>query len=251
MAVAAEIPDSMASSVPSGGVSTFGPLIVKSFGYNSFDTILFNIPFGAVQFIATLGSAFLANWIKRKGPILVLLCIPPIIGCAILLAEKHDASNRGILLFGYYMISFYPGITPLIYSWSSQNTAGDTKKKCTTGFLFIGASVGNVLGPHLYTTAEAPRYERGLRSNLALFIVLMALVILATIYLAFLNKRHAKRRVELGKLGQKVDLSMEGKRGLATHLDGGFSEEQAAVQGGENAFDDMTDLKNEDFIYVY
>jgi hypothetical protein len=39
-------------SVPSGGVSTFGPLIVQSFGYNRFETILFNIPFGAVQLVA-------------------------------------------------------------------------------------------------------------------------------------------------------------------------------------------------------
>lgn len=26
-------------------------------------------------------------------------------------------------------ISVYPGITPLIYSWSAANTAGETKKK--------------------------------------------------------------------------------------------------------------------------
>lgn len=242
--------DRVAPRVPSGGISTFGPLIVKSFGYNSFHTILFNIPFGAVQLVATLGSAYLANWIKRKGPIVILLCIPPIIGCAILMAEKHTASNRGVLLFGYYMISFYPGITPLIYSWSSQNTAGDTKKKCTTGFLFIGASAGNILGPHLYTTAEAPLYERGLKSNLVLFVVLIVLVILTTLYLTLLNKHHASQRVQMGKMGRIVDLSMEGGRALAAHLDGGFSEEQVAP-GGEKAFDDETDLKNEDFIYVY
>src|SRR5690242_11866519 len=33
---------------------------------------------------------------------------------------------------------------PLIYSWSSQNTAGETKKKTTTAVLFIGQSAGNV-----------------------------------------------------------------------------------------------------------
>lgn len=31
-------------SIPSGGISTFGPLIVKSFGFDSFTTILFNMP---------------------------------------------------------------------------------------------------------------------------------------------------------------------------------------------------------------
>src|ERR1700728_1080008 len=32
------------SSIPSGGIGTFGPLIVQSFGFNKFNTILFNIP---------------------------------------------------------------------------------------------------------------------------------------------------------------------------------------------------------------
>ena len=43
-------------SVPSGGVSTFGPLIIKAFGFTSFETILFNIPFGAVQLVATVSA---------------------------------------------------------------------------------------------------------------------------------------------------------------------------------------------------
>jgi hypothetical protein len=235
-------------SVPSGGISTFGPLIVQSFGYNSFDTILFNIPFGAVQLVATLGGAFLATHWKRKGPVLALLCIPPIIGCAILIAVSHTAKNRGVLLFGYYIISFYPGISPLIYSWSAQNTAGDTKRKCTTAFLFIGQSAGNILGPHLYTTAGKPRYLRGLISNLVLFIVIIVLVTLTTLYLMVLNKGHATRRVALGKAADVVDFSMENKKEWVK------SEAEASSgrrQSFNKAFDDETDLRNEDFIYVY
>ena len=221
---------------------------MESFGYSSFDTILFNIPFGAVQFVATLGSAFLATHWKRKGPVLILLCIPPIIGCIILIAVDHVAKNRGVLLFAYYIISFYPGISPLIYSWSAQNTAGDTKRKCTTAFLFIGQSAGNILGPHLYTTSEKPRYVRGLVSNLVLFVVIIVLVVLTTLYLLFLNKRHANRRVALGKAAEIVDRSMEDKKTWAK------MEAEAGPEGRQSfdkAFDDETDLRNEDFIYVY
>lgn len=140
-------------------------MIVKSFGFDSFKTILLNIPFGAVQIVATLGGAWFATYTKRKGLAIALLCIPPIIGCVMLLTLSHTTAHRGPLLVGYYLISFYPGITPLIYSWSSQNTAGETKKKVTTALVFIGQSAGNIIGPHLYTTAEAPRYVRGLVSK--------------------------------------------------------------------------------------
>lgn len=235
-------------SIPSGGISTFGPLIINSFGFNKFNTILLNIPFGAVQIVATMGGAAFATWTKRKGPPLALLCIPPIVGCIMLLVIEHTTSNRGPLLVGYYLISFYPGISPLIFSWSSQNTAGETKKKTTTAVLFIGSSAGNIIGPHLYTTAEAPRYKRGLISNLILFIILIILVALTTLYLMLLNKRHAARRIALGKSAVIVDRSMMNARERAISDE---ADEGRGASEGEKAFDDITDLENEDFIFVY
>jgi hypothetical protein len=84
---------------------------VKGFGFDSFHTILLNIPFGAVQIIATMGGAAFATWTKKKGPALALLCIPPIIGCVMLLTITHTPSHRGPLLVAYYLISVYPGIS--------------------------------------------------------------------------------------------------------------------------------------------
>ncbi|KAL1988166.1 hypothetical protein VTN96DRAFT_696 [Rasamsonia emersonii] len=234
-------------SIPSGGVSTFGPLIIKGFGYDQFTSILFNMPFGAVQLIATMGGAWLAMVWKLKGPVLMLLSVPPIIGCVMLLIIAHDAAHRGPLLVGYYLISVYPGITPLIYSWSAGNTAGETKKKITTAFMIVGQSAGNVIGPTLYTTGEAPLYRRGLISNLVLFIVLIVLYAIQMGYLKILNHMHEQKRVSMGKQGKMVDHSMNAVRAV---------EDTEAVktsqnQGHDNSLDDLTDWQNEDFVYVY
>ncbi|RFU28736.1 hypothetical protein B7463_g7630, partial [Scytalidium lignicola] len=238
-------------SIPSGGITTFGPLIVNSFGFDQFKTILLNIPFGAVQIIATMGGAALATYLKKKGPVLALLCLPPIAGCVMLLCIEHTSDNRGPLLVGYYLISVYPGISPLIYSWSAQNTAGETKKKATTAVLFIGQSAGNIIGPHLYTTAEAPRYKRGLTSSLTLFIVIIILVAFTTLYLIILNKSHARKRVQVGKSSVVVDKSMMST--AETRAAAAVAEYQGEDhdQIGEKAFDDETDLQNEDFIFIY
>ncbi|KID84490.1 allantoate permease [Metarhizium guizhouense ARSEF 977] len=235
-------------SIPSGGISTFGPLIIQSFGFDKFTTILFNIPFGAVQMIATLGGAWLADRIKMKSPVLLLLCLPPIAGCAILLAVGRAKSDRAVLLAGYYIISFYPGISPLIYSWSGQNTAGDTKRKVTTGMLFIGASAGNVIGPQLFKPSEKPRYDRGLRTNLALFVVLAVLIVLGMVLIRILNARQAAKRRELGKSENVKDLSMQKGAGQDSEVLNHVEESETV---GDKAFDDVTDMKNEDFIYVY
>lgn len=91
-------------SVPSGGISTFGPLIIRNFGFDRFQTILLNIPFGAVQLIATMGGAYIATILKRKSPVLAFLSLPPIAGCVMLLYLPRDASAKGSLLAAYYLV---------------------------------------------------------------------------------------------------------------------------------------------------
>lgn len=238
-------------SIPSGGISTFGPLIVQSFQFDSFATILLNIPFGAVQLIATMGGAFISMKIKRKGPVIAGLCIPPIIGCVMLMVIDHDGTHKGPLLVGYYLISVYPGISPLIYSWGSQNTAGDTKRKVTNAVFFIGQSVGNIVGPQLYTTAEKPRYARGLRSNLSLFIVIIVIVGITTAYLALLNKRHAAKRVEMGKSAVVHDNSLDSVDEIEKRRRAAGSTDAADPETGDKAFENLTDRENEDFVFVY
>jgi hypothetical protein len=115
--------------------------------------------------------------------------------------------------------------------------------------LFVGASAGNIIGPHLYTTAEAPRYYRGLISNLALFVVIIVLVVLGTVWLRLLNRKHRIRREELGKRGDVVDWSMQERKEGEGNVD--EADGVADGLGGDKAFDDETDLRNEDFIYVY
>ncbi|KAJ5085404.1 hypothetical protein N7532_010175 [Penicillium argentinense] len=237
----------LAISIPSGGITTFGPLIVESFGFDQLNTILLNVPFGAVQLIATMGGAWLATAWKMKGPVLALLCLPPIAGCCMLLRIPHDDAHKGPLLVGYYIISVYPGITPLIYSWSAANTAGETKKKVTTGILIVGQCVGNIIGPTLYTTEEAPLYKRGLTSNLALFCVLVVLILANMAYMSILNKKHEQQRVAAGKDAKVVDHSMHAVGAVITDKEG--APIQQAVN--DNAFKDLTDWKNEDFVYVY
>ena len=91
-------------SLPSGGISTFGPLITEAFGFDQFTTILFNIPYGAVQFVSILGGAWMATKLGMKGPVLILLCLPSIAGCVMLLCISRDPSSKGALLAGYYIV---------------------------------------------------------------------------------------------------------------------------------------------------
>lgn len=236
-------------SIPSGGISAFGPLIIESFGYDAFQTILFNMPFGAVQLVAILVGAWAATYWKAKSPVIAVVCVPPIIGLAIMLSVEYDPSNRGVLLFAYYLTSVYPAVSPLVYSWCGQNTGGDTKRKVTTAILFVGQSAGNIGAPHLFSPEEAPRYTRGLTANLAIFAVMFLVIGSGAGWIFLLNKKHAAMRVQMGKPAKIVDLSMEKSGKLTAENEAVNDTDGTGV--GDRGFEDCTDLKNEDFVYVY
>lgn len=61
-------------------------------------------------------------------------------------------------------------------------------------------------------------------------------------YLTMLNRRQAARRTALGKMGVLIDASLERTADAAT------AQQANGAQFGANAFDDLTDRENEEFI---
>lgn len=85
-----------------------------------------------------------------------------------------------------------------------------------------------------------------MRSNLALFVAIIVLVGIGAVWIRLLNRKHSGTRERLGKSANAVDFSMENKKSFGPHEDGSTAEVI-----GDKGLDDVTDLKNEDFIYVY
>ncbi|KAI1198419.1 MFS general substrate transporter [Nemania serpens] len=240
-------------SIASGGISTFGNLIVKDFGFTNFNAILFNIPFGVIQVGSIIGSAALATRLQRKGLVLAITAAFPIIGTILMLTVPRNGNTKGVLLFGYYLVSFLGAITPMIFTWQGQNTGGDTKKKTTTGVVIVGMCAGNIIGPHLFDTKDAPLYRPGLIASLVQFAFVGTLGLLIPLYLMYLNKSHANKRVALGKRADLQDKSMLSKKDMQQQPQEEELEQKEHVTSVEddNGLQDIPDLKNEDFIYVY
>lgn len=104
-----------------------------------------------------------------------------------------------------------------------------------------------------------------------MFVAIIGLVMITSVHLHRLNKGHAKMRVAMGKSAIIVDTSLDtaeevarrkangatqgnGESDVATRLieevDSDDSRQGSRERVGEHAFDDLTDLKNEEFIFV-
>lgn len=229
---------SLLLNVGASVTNTFGPLILSGLvNNNKYIASLLNMPFGAVQLIIILLSSYAAQKARLKAPVLFILVIPVVAGLAIL--YKVPRSNQAGLLGGYYLLAFLFGSNPLIVSWIVGNTAGTTKKSIIMSLYNAGSSAGNIIGPLLFNAQDAPAYYPGLRAVLAIFAALSVVVLLQWVDLFFLNKMQERRRVRNGKTKVIHDASMSD-----TYV---MIEEEGV---GEHAFD-LTDRKNDEFVYIY
>ncbi|KAA8647799.1 hypothetical protein EYZ11_010349 [Aspergillus tanneri] len=228
--------------------NVFGPLILSGLGFDKFRTTLLNMPFGALQFIIILLASWLTQKVTLKGAILAAFMLPVVAGLAILYSVPRGPNAQGALMAGYYLLSFLFGGNPLIVTWIVGNTAGSTKKSIVLSCYNAAASVGNIVGPLLFNDRDAPAYLPGLRACLGMFVAMVAVILIQWANLFMLNRMQERRRVRNGKPAKIVDRSM--------HTGFEVTEEDAADEGteaqlGRNAYNDLTDRENDEFVYIY
>ncbi|KAI0123979.1 major facilitator superfamily domain-containing protein [Xylariales sp. AK1849] len=227
--------------------NTFGPLILQGLGFDKYLTSLLNMPFGALQLIVIFLASWAAQTAKIKSAVLNVILIPVIVGLAMLYVLNRDASQQGPLLLAYYFLAFLFGANPLIVSWIVGNTGGTTKKSVIMSLYTAASSAGNIIGPLLFSSKDAPAYRPGLRSVLAIFATLIAVVVIQAVNLVILNKVNRKRRIRDGKKADIKDYSMEHR-----YVDSSAEDADATVHTVSAHEDyDLADGKNDEFVYIY
>ncbi|KZW00695.1 MFS general substrate transporter [Exidia glandulosa HHB12029] len=232
--------------------STFGPILLGSFGFDAYTLTLLNMPFGALQVIIVMVASYSAYRFSSKSIPMIAITLPTLAGLIMLYVNGRAESARPVNLAAYYMLSFLFAGNPLILAWLGANTAGSTKKAFNVTGFQVMLSVGNIVSPHLFQARDAPYYYPALRTILGFFVANAATTILLVVYLAFLNRVHAKSRVAEGKPAKIKDLSMGhryGKRDDSSSVEEGSTVEDERL--GNQAFLDLTDMKNNEFVYVY
>lgn len=73
------------SSVGSGAVTTFGSIIFNGMGFSTFESILLNMPIGALAFICVLGSGYIGRNVPNSRLHVVSgACVPVIVGSCLM-----------------------------------------------------------------------------------------------------------------------------------------------------------------------
>ncbi|KAJ5949898.1 pantothenate transporter [Penicillium verhagenii] len=196
----------IANNIPNGGLTTFTGLVLEGFGFTILQVYLLSMPMGVIHAFFAIGG---------------------LIGCILVYATD----NKGPRLFGLFIFVAFAAGLPLTLSMVSSNVSGYTKKATVTAMMFIAYCTGNIIGPFLFFSDEAPRYQSGF---LAVIVCLAAAIVLILALGLSWRWENAKRdRI----YGPRTIVPVVYDKG------GSVIELQESV--------DTTDVKNHGFRYVY
>ncbi|QKX55285.1 uncharacterized protein TRUGW13939_02377 [Talaromyces rugulosus] len=201
-----------------GGLGVFSNLIIQQFGFSMLQTDLLNIAQGAWTIAVMVGSAWASERFGQTCFVMILWSVPAIVGTIVILVVTPSASNAGGMLIAFYCTQFFLAEGNMIISLITRNIAGQTKKGFTMTMLFIGWAVGNLIAPQIFQNSDAPRYLHGFLAHIVIYAVYVCLVLVTRVILVRRNRTKNQQSREISH-----DL----------------------------AFEDLTDLENPNFRYVY
>ncbi|PYH88990.1 MFS allantoate transporter [Aspergillus ellipticus CBS 707.79] len=212
-------------NIPNGGISNFGTLIIKGFGFSTLGTTLMQIPYGVLIALSILLCVYLNDRFENRRCVFILIFLLPNIAGAFglrFVAQEHKVGR----LICYYLTGPYNAAFVLILSMQVANTAGHTKKVVTNAVLFLGYCTGNLAGPFFYKTSQEPTYQLGIWSMIVCHLLEVVLITTLGLLLRWENKRR-------DRIQSQMPGGLEGR-----DLD-------------STAFLDLTDRENLNFRYIY
>ncbi|KAJ9134024.1 MFS general substrate transporter [Pleurostoma richardsiae] len=214
------------TQLPNGGLTSFGSLVISGFGFDSFRTLLIGLPSSVVSAgsMVVWGSFSLKYGNLRTWGMIVPL-LPAIAGIAAVYGTMDTNANKYGRVVAYWLINSYAVTWPFVLTIVGQNVAGHTKRAFTNTLLFIIFAAGNIAGPFLFRSQDAPKYVLAITTILVFFCAALISAVLLRFYMIVQNKRRDSRFGRLEGLEERLD----GMR-LGMH--------------------DKTDLENVDFRYV-
>jgi len=226
--------------VANGPVSTFIPIIINQLGFSGLNSLLLIIPAGFIIGTIEWTVPYLAYKFPGWRAYLVTITVcGTILGSFLLWLLPQ--TQTGARLFGVYILASYGGGYAVLMSMQIANTAGYTKRSVGSSGMFVGyclgksksdrpivpisgspsyqrGCLGNFLGPLVFKTQEAPKYNTGWITTIVTSIVAAVLAIVYRVICA----RENKKRDRTGEM-----------------------------EAYEHAYeDDLTDMKNPQFRYT-
>ncbi|KAL1664346.1 major facilitator superfamily domain-containing protein [Schizophyllum commune] len=206
------------SSVPNGGLTTFGSIIVNELGFTNLETILLSIPRSVTSVIIFLIVGVVTSKVKNlRLYIMGAATIPPLVGFLGMALIPTREGTKWAKWGMYYMT--VPFVLSLFLAWTLiiSNLPGRTKRTLTSSWTFMMYCVGNMVGSQIFKSQDAPTYTPGVIGCCICFGLELLIIAAWRTILVLRNRRRDRaqatdgltneERERLGKINGEKDLT--------------------------------------------
>ena len=213
--------------VMNGALTTFGTVVFQGFGFDVYQTVLYDIPRNVVSVLwfVMVGWTSL-RWSGIRMYWMIFSTIVAFITMLVLALLPTDPSFRWTKMVMYWFTAVF--VIPTFSAWAliSSNTGGRTKFSVMSALTFIAYCTGNIAGSQVMQPSDAPHYLVGTTDIAICMGIDVIITILWRVYLVWMNKRRAREVAAMN-----------------------ITAEEAERRGQELGARDVTDLKNPFFVY--
>ncbi|KTA95427.1 Thiamine pathway transporter THI73 [Nakaseomyces glabratus] len=205
------------SQISTGAIGSFSTTITKTFGFDSYESALLQLPIGAiVAIIIIVTTQMISRW-GHFTLVTTSMYIPAVIGSIVLISLPLDHKIGN--LFSLYLVYSGSCVITNIYIWNTCNTSGYCKRIFRNAITMIVYNISCIVAPQMFRAYSAPRY---IPAKIAL-LVTQAVCIPLQLYVGYLSKKENEKR----------------------------DKEQEGQAPEKYMFLDLTDIENRNFRYVY
>ncbi|TQN65592.1 putative transporter [Colletotrichum shisoi] len=177
---------------PFRGFDTYGPTIIRSFGFPS----LTSNALAAVGLFLQVPMSFAFSWVSdhfnKRGETTIVAIGMHMFGY-ILNRIFTETNNRGVRYFGVVWTQIFASFPhPLNITWMSLTCNDSEERSLAMAMIIMSANIAAIYGAQLFQEDDKPRYRRAFDSNIG--ILAFALVLAAVRYGHELFQARRRRR---------------------------------------------------------
>ncbi|KAJ5460841.1 uncharacterized protein N7458_002393 [Penicillium daleae] len=200
------LPTTFCLHFANGGISGFGSVIISSFGYSSFQSVLLTGAVGGGVFVTCIIVGITGTFFKDCRTWLVIACEACVVLGACLMWKLNWDTQRAGAIFGFIMCSCFAGGYMMILALVGANIAGHTKKTFISGLLWCAWGISNGVAP---LTIKKPEAEEHYPTCFLAIIVTTAVAICgAALLRGYLMLENKRRDREYGSVDQAVAMRL-------------------------------------------
>lgn len=173
-----------------GAVSGFGAIIVRSFGYGQFKSVLLTGFTGLYLLVMLIIAGIAGSYIRNSRTYLWCLAETPVIVGAALIWNVSWTSERSAALAGFFLLSTFAPAYTMLLSLVGSNTGGYTKKVFMMGLVWSVYCISNGVAPlFVQTTEVAEQYPSMFKGVIVTASISVCCALLMRVYLVRENKK--------------------------------------------------------------